>query len=179
MADNIDNIENGGAENTTPETTVETVEVNDFFATPEVFVEDYFPVDMLNAQDPDKFPYNAEDLVGLPDTTTQKGQAAAQENASEGGNQGGNEGGNQGGETTPTTYTITVNQPAEGGTIAASAESAAKDTEITLTATPAENFTFTAWVVKDASDNDVTVSENKFTMPESNVTVTATFTSTL
>lgn len=174
MADNIDNIENGGAENTTPETTVETVEVNDFFATPEVFVEDYFPVDMLNAQDPDKFPYNAEDLVGLPDTTTQKGQAAAQENEEEPTDDEGQEG-----DTTPTTYTITVNQPAEGGTISASAETAAKDTEITLTATPAENFTFTSWDVKDASDNDITVSEDKFTMPESNVTVTATFTSTL
>lgn len=162
-----DNINNENGVNNTPE----TVEVNDFFATPEVFVEDYFPVDMLNAQDPDKFPYNAEDLVGLPDNTTQRGKAAAQENASEGGNEGG--------ETTPTTYTITVNQPAQGGTITASAETAAKGTEITLTATPAENFTFTAWVVKDASNNDVTVSENKFTMPESNVTVTATFTSTL
>lgn len=153
--------------------TNEEIKVNDFFATPEVFVEDYFPVDMLNASDMDKFPYNAEDLVGLPDETTQKGQAAAQENASE----GGNEGGNEGGETI--TYTITVNQPAEGGTISASAETAAKDAEITLTATPAENFTFTAWVVKDASNNDITVSEDKFTMPESNVTVTATFTSTL
>lgn len=163
-----DNINNENGVNNTPE----TVEVNDFFATPEVFVEDYFPVDMLNAQDPDKFPYNAEDLVGLPDTTTKKGQAAAaQEEPKD------NE--DQEGDTTPTTYTITVNQPTEGGTISASAETAAKDAEITLTATPAENFTFTAWVVKDASNNDVTVSENKFTMPESNVTVTATFTSTL
>lgn len=162
-----DNINNENGVNNTPE----TVEVNDFFATPEVFVEDYFPVDMLNAQDPDKFPYNAEDLVGLPDTTTKKGQAAAaQESENNGSEQG---------DTTPTTYTITVNQPAKGGTISASAETAAKDAEITLTATPAENFTFTAWVVKDASNNDVTVSENKFTMPESNVTVTATFTSTL
>lgn len=139
--------------------------VNDFFATSKVFVEDYFPVDMLNALEPDKFPYNAEDLVGLPDNTTPKGQAAAEE---------GESGEEQ--EQTPTTYTITVNQPAQGGTISASAESAAKDAEITLTATPSENYSFTAWVVKDASDNDVTVSENKFTMPESNVTVTATFT---
>lgn len=163
-----DNINNENGVNNTPE----TVEVNDFFATPEVFVEDYFPVDMLNAQDPDKFPYNAEDLVGLPDTTTKKGQAAAaQEEPKD------NE--DQEGDTTPTTYTITVNQPAQGGTISASAETAAKDAEITLTATPAKNYTFTAWDVKNASNEAVTVSENKFTMPESNVTVTATFTSTL
>ena len=148
--------------------------VNDFFASTEVFLEDYFPVDMLNAEDYDTFPYNAEDLVGLPDNTTPKGKAAAAEAANAGDDNGGEQG-----DTTPTTYTITVNQPAQGGTIAASAETAAKDAEITLTATPAENYAFGSWDVKDASNNDITVSDNKFTMPESNVTVTATFNSTL
>lgn len=36
----------------------------------EIFLEDAFPAVMLNALDPDKFPYHSEDLVGLPDTTT-------------------------------------------------------------------------------------------------------------
>ena len=36
--------------------------------------------------------------------------------------------------------------------------------------------TFDAWVVKDAENNDVTVTSNQFTMPASNVTVTATWT---
>jgi len=79
--------------------TEETKVINDFFATPEVFVEDYFPVDMLNASDMDKFPYNAEDLVGLPDNTTKKGTAIVEEETGE--NEGGNtEGGNtEGGNT--------------------------------------------------------------------------------
>lgn len=50
--------------NQTPEL---EAKVNDFFAGTEVFLEDYFPVDMLNAEDPEKFPYHAEDLIGLPD----------------------------------------------------------------------------------------------------------------
>ncbi|MBQ7448443.1 MAG: InlB B-repeat-containing protein [Paludibacteraceae bacterium] len=36
--------------------------------------------------------------------------------------------------------------------------------------------TFDAWVVKDAENNEVTVTNNQFTMPASNVTVTATWT---
>ncbi|MBR1929136.1 MAG: InlB B-repeat-containing protein [Paludibacteraceae bacterium] len=36
--------------------------------------------------------------------------------------------------------------------------------------------TFAEWVVKDASDNTVTVTNGQFTMPESNVTITATWT---
>ena len=72
-------------------------------------------------------------------------------------------------------FTITLNQPAEGGSISASAASANSGQEITLTATPATGYEFTAWDVKDAGNNAVTVTDNKFTMPSSNVTVTATF----
>lgn len=51
----------------------------------------------------------------------------------------------------------------------------------TVTLAPTNSFsmtsnTFAAWVVKDAENNDVAVSNNQFTMPASNVTVTATWT---
>ena len=71
-------------------------------------------------------------------------------------------------------YTITVN-PSENGTVAASASEAPAGTEITLTVTPAEGYELDALTVVDASSNTVAVSNNKFTMPESNVTVSATF----
>ncbi len=73
-------------------------------------------------------------------------------------------------------YTITVTQPAEGGTISASAASANENEEVTLTSNPATGYEFSAWDVKDASNNAITVTNNKFIMPASNVTVTATFT---
>ena len=72
-------------------------------------------------------------------------------------------------------YTITVNQPSEGGEISADATTADEGEEITLTATPDAGYELSAWIVKDASNNDVAVTGNKFTMPASNVTVTATF----
>lgn len=51
----------------------------------------------------------------------------------------------------------------------------------TVTLAPTNSFSltsnrFAAWVVKDAENNDVAVSNNQFTMPASNVTVTATWT---
>ena len=74
-----------------------------------------------------------------------------------------------------TRYTITVNS-ATNGTITASAASAGAQGLITLTATPNSGYELDEWIVKDASDNDVTVTNNQFTMPASNVTVTASFT---
>jgi len=71
---------------------------------------------------------------------------------------------------------ITVNQPAKGGKISASANQATKGAEITLTATPAWGYKFTGWSVKDGESHDVEVTSNKFTMPASDVTVTAEFT---
>lgn len=50
---------------------------------------------------------------------------------------------------------------------------------VTLAATDSYGLTsnnFAAWVVKDAENNDVAVSNNQFRMPASNVTVTATWT---
>ena len=46
---------------------------------------------------------------------------------------------------------------------------------ITLTATPDSGYCLGSWTVKDASNNNSTVTNNQFTMPDSNVTVSATF----
>lgn len=73
-----------------------------------------------------------------------------------------------------TRYTITVNS-ATNGTITASAASAGAQGLITLKATPNSGYELDEWIVKDASDNDVTVTNNQFTMPASNVTVSASF----
>ena len=67
-----------------------------------------------------------------------------------------------------TDYTITIdNANIENGSVAASASTAKAGTEITLTATPESGYKLSAWDVKDASDNAVTVTNN--------VTVGATF----
>ena len=72
---------------------------------------------------------------------------------------------------------ITISDAIEHGTVTASANTAAAGTEITLTATPDTGYSFTSWSVKNAStDADITVTDNKFTMPDANVTVSATFT---
>ena len=77
------------------------------------------------------------------------------------------------------TYTITLaGSPAgtvTGGTFSASAASASAGTVITLTANPSRGYEFGSWTVTDASSNPVSVSNNQFTMPASNVTVSATF----
>ena len=75
----------------------------------------------------------------------------------------------------PTEYTITVN-PSENGTVTASAEKAVEGTEITLTVAPESGYTLDELTVVDAENNPVTVEENKFSMPASNVTVSASFT---
>lgn len=74
----------------------------------------------------------------------------------------------------PDTYAITVDS-SNNGTVAASAESATEGTEITLTVTADEGYELDVLTVKDASNADITVTDNKFTMPASDVTVTATF----
>ena len=71
-------------------------------------------------------------------------------------------------------YTITVTQ-GENGTIEASAETATVGQKVTLTATPNEDCVFVSYTVTDAEGNPITVENNQFTMPASNVTVTATF----
>ena len=71
-------------------------------------------------------------------------------------------------------YTITL-AAVENGSISASLTEAIEETTITLTATPAPTYELDHWVVTDAQGNPVTVTENQFEMPASNVTVSAVF----
>ena len=72
---------------------------------------------------------------------------------------------------TPTAYTVTVSNDGNGaGT--ASSSTAAAGTEITLTATPNEGYHFKKWQV---ISGNVTIKDNKFTMPNDNVEVRAIF----
>lgn len=73
-------------------------------------------------------------------------------------------------------YTITV-EDTTGGSVKVSAEDMAgyENDEIIITATPDEDYVLKSLVVKDAKGNDVTVTENKFAMPKSNVSITASF----
>ena len=71
-------------------------------------------------------------------------------------------------------YTITVTQ-GENGTIAADKTTAHVGEVVTLTNNPNEDCVFVSYTVTDAEGNPVTVENNQFTMPASNVTVTATF----
>lgn len=75
-----------------------------------------------------------------------------------------------------TFYTVTISDQIQNGSVTANPLSATEGTEITLSATPASGYEFGAWDVKDAGNNPITVSNNKFNMPASNVTVNATFT---
>ena len=77
----------------------------------------------------------------------------------------------------PKTYTIILDSTVSNWTISTTpADKAAEWTEITLTATPASNYKLWSWTVKAEDDTTVTVTNNKFTMPAKNVTVSATFT---
>ena len=83
----------------------------------------------------------------------------------------------QGGGETPddtTAYNVTV-AAANNGTVTANPTSAAASAEVTLTVNPNDGYALDTLTVTDASGNPVTVTDNKFTMPAGNVTVTATF----
>ncbi len=72
-------------------------------------------------------------------------------------------------------YAVNIT-PATGGTIRASAATAKQNSQVTLTATPDNGYVFGSWNVRRTDNNaSVTVTNNAFTMPASNVTVTATF----
>ena len=72
---------------------------------------------------------------------------------------------------TPTEYTVTVTTEG-GGTASASPAKAAAGTEITLTATPNTGYHFKEWQV---ISGNVTIKDDKFLMPDSNVEVKAIF----
>ena len=72
------------------------------------------------------------------------------------------------------TLTVTVNE-ATNGTVTSDVATAKIGDTVTLKLTPATNYELDALTVKDAAGNAVAVADNKFTMPATNVTVTATF----
>ena len=74
---------------------------------------------------------------------------------------------------------------ATGGTITSSNSTAQSNTTVTLTAAPDIGYTLKSWIVKDEQQKAISVTTDKtdrnvgtFTMPKSNVTVTAEFEST-
>lgn len=69
-------------------------------------------------------------------------------------------------------HTITVTT-AGGGTASASSTSATAGTEITLTATPNTGYHFKEWQVEPLAG--LVITNNKFTMPDSNVAIKAIF----
>ncbi len=71
-------------------------------------------------------------------------------------------------------YTITIADGIANGKVTASA-TAQMDDEVTLTITPDTGYELDVLTVKDATGNPIAVEGNKFTMPASNVTVSATF----
>ena len=73
-------------------------------------------------------------------------------------------------------YAVNVTvTPATNGTVTADKEAAHVGDEITLTVTPDEGYELDTLTVTDANGDPVTVENNRFTMPNSDVTVTATF----
>ena len=82
-------------------------------------------------------------------------------------------------------HSISLTQPTTGGTISSSNTTAQPNTTVTLTAAPDSGYTLKSWIVKDKQQKAISVTTDKtdrnvgtFTMPKSNVTVTAEFEST-
>jgi len=72
------------------------------------------------------------------------------------------------------TYSITL-ATVEHGSISANAEVASEGSTITLTAMPEDGYELDYWMVTQSDGSFVTVTNNQFEMPASNVTVSATF----
>ncbi len=76
--------------------------------------------------------------------------------------------------TAMTPHTVSCNT-VENGTISANPTTAYKNETVTLSATPASGYFFSAWDVRDANNNPIAVTNDQFIMPDSDVTVSATF----
>lgn len=75
----------------------------------------------------------------------------------------------------PNTYKITIN-PSENGRVTASkSTNINKDDEITLTVEPNHGYRLKELKVTDANGKEITLTDNKFNMPASNVKVNAIF----
>lgn len=71
-------------------------------------------------------------------------------------------------------FNINLNQN-DHGSISADLETASAGQIVTLTATPIANYHFVEWTVLDGDANEISVTNNQFTMPASDVEVEATF----
>lgn len=76
-------------------------------------------------------------------------------------------------------HSISLNQPTTGGTISSSNATSQPNKTITLTAVPNSGYVLKKWIVKDAQEKTISVTTDNnvgtFTMPKSEVTVTAEF----
>ena len=76
-------------------------------------------------------------------------------------------------------HSISLNQPTTGGTISSSNATSQPNKTITLTAVPNSGYVLKKWIVKDAQEKTISVATDNnvgtFTMPKSDVTVTAEF----
>ena len=75
----------------------------------------------------------------------------------------------------PTMYTVTVSDSLEHGKVTADKSSAEAGAKVKLTPTADSGYELDSYSVKDEKSNPITVTEGTFTMPKSNVTVSATF----
>ena len=84
-------------------------------------------------------------------------------------------------EPTPTRYTVEIPTGIANGSVSADKQTAQKDEIVTLTLTASENYKLGSISVKDASNNIIETTAVSagttytFVMPESNVSVSATF----
>ena len=78
----------------------------------------------------------------------------------------------------PKTFLVTIDDGITGGTVTADKRSARAGETVTLTAVPGQDMALKTLTVTDANGDPVTVSNNSFAMPHSDVTVSATFEST-
>ncbi len=89
---------------------------------------------------------------------------------------GGSPAGTPGENNVAATYKVNIAASIEHGSVAASPASAAAGTEITLTATADQGYVWSSYTVTGAGGAAVAVSaQGKFTMPQSDVTVSAAF----
>ena len=81
--------------------------------------------------------------------------------------------------TPPTLYNITVNSTTHGSVTTTPSESAAAGRTVTITIAPDAWYNLSTLTIKDGSNNDVAISgtgnSRTFTMPESDVTISASF----
>ena len=73
------------------------------------------------------------------------------------------------------THKVTISDQIKNGTVTVDEETALEGSEVTLTVKPAEGYELDTLTVTDKDSKAVEVKDNKFTMPNSDVTVVATF----